>query len=180
MSDTVIEKFEGICPTVDPTAWVHPQALLIGRVTLGPRVSIWPGAVLRGDIEPIEVGEETNIQDLTIAHTSRGESLVKIGKRVVVGHRVILHGTTVGNDCLVGMGAILLDGSVLGEGSILAAGALLTEGTKIPPGSLAMGIPAKVIRPVTEAERTRVREGVKVYLELMKGYQKGARSTRPL
>lgn len=171
----MIEEFSGIKPTIDPSTWVHPQALVIGRVTLGPRVSIWPGAVLRGDIEWIEIGEESNIQDLTVAHTSRGVSPVKIGKRVTVGHRVILHGTTVGDDALVGMGSILLDGSVLGEGSILAAGALLTEGAKIPPGQLALGVPAKVIRPVKEAERARIREGALVYLELMAAY-KGVKS----
>ncbi len=168
----MIEGFEGIRPKIDATAWVHPQALVIGRVTLGPRVSIWPGTVLRGDIEPIEIGEESNIQDLCIAHTSRGVSAVRIGKRVVVGHRVILHGTTVGDEALVGMGSILLDGSELGAGSILAAGSVLTEGKKIPPGQLAVGIPAKVIRPVTEQERVRMREGSKIYLELMAAYRK--------
>lgn len=167
----MIESFNGIKPVIDPTAWVHPQALVIGRVTLGPRVSIWPGAVLRGDIEPIEIGQESNIQDLSLAHTSRGGAMVHIGKRVTVGHRVILHGTTVGDDALVGMGSILLDGSVLGEGAILAAGALVVEGAKVPPGYLAMGIPAKVIRPVTDAERTRMREGGKIYLELLEAYR---------
>ena len=168
----MIEEFKGIRPTIDPTAWIHPQALVIGRVSLGPRVSVWPGAVLRGDIEPIEIGEESNIQDLTLAHTSGGVSPVRVGKRVVVGHRVILHGATVGDDALVGMGAILLDASELGAGSILGAGALLTEGTRIPPGQLALGVPAKVIRPVTAQETRRIREGAKVYLELMGEYQK--------
>ena len=168
----MIEGFEGVRPSIDPSAWVHPQALVIGRVTLGPRVSVWPGTVLRGDIETIEVGEGSNIQDLSIAHTSRGASPVRIGKRVVVGHRAILHGTTVGDDALVGMGAILLDGSVLGEGAILAAGALLPEGAKVPPGQLAVGIPAKVVRPVTQIERDRIIEGAKIYLELMAAYQR--------
>lgn len=169
----MIEELNGVKPTLDPTAWVHPSAVVIGRVTLGRRVSIWPGAVLRGDILEIEVGEESSIQDLSVAHTSHGVAPVRIGRRVVVGHRVILHGTTVGDDALVGMGAILLDGSELGTGSILAAGALLTEGTKIPPGQLAMGIPAKVIRPVTAAETARIREGAKEYLALMAAYYKG-------
>jgi len=174
----MIEEFKGIRPTIDPAAWVHAQALIIGRVTLGARVSVWPGAVLRGDIEPIEVGEGTNIQDLTVAHTSRGVSPVVIGRRVVVGHRVILHGTQVGDDCLIGMGAILLDGSEVGSGSIVAAGALVTEGTKVPPQSLAVGIPAKVVRKVTDAEWTRIREGAKIYMELMTGYQQGTGTKR--
>ena len=168
----MIEEFEGVRPDIDPAAWVHPSAVVIGRVTLGKRVSIWPGTVLRGDILEIEVGEESNIQDLCVAHTSHGVAPVRIGRRVVVGHRVILHGTTVGDYALVGMGAILLDGSELGAGSILAAGAVLTEGVKIPPGQLAVGIPAKVIRPVREAEMTRIREGAKGYLELMAAYQR--------
>ena len=167
----MIEEFKGIRPTIHPTAWVHSQAVVIGNVIIGPKVSIWPGCVLRGDILPIEIGEGSNIQDLSVAHTSRGASPVAIGKRVVVGHRVILHGTTVGDDALVGMGAILLDGSLLGEGAILAAGALLPEGAKVPPGQLAVGIPARVIRPVNEVERTRILEGATIYLELMAAYQ---------
>ena len=130
---------------------------------------------MRGDIEPIEIEEGTNVQDLSVAHTSRGGAPVRIGRRVVVGHRVILHGTRVGDDALIGMGAILLDGSEIGSGSIIAAGSLVTEGTKIPPQSLAMGIPAKVIRKVTDAEWIRIREGAKIYLELMSAYQKASR-----
>ncbi len=168
----MIEEFQGVTPKIHPSAWVHASAVVIGRVTLGPRVSIWPGTVLRGDLEPIEVGEESNIQDLCVAHTSGGMSPVKIGKRVVVGHRVILHGAVVGDDALVGMGSILLDGSVLGEGAILAAGALLAEGATVPPGYLAMGMPAKVIRPVTDAERIRMREGATIYLELLEAHRK--------
>ncbi len=168
----MIETFAGVSPQIDPSAWVHPQALVIGRVTLGQKVSIWPGAVLRGDLEPIDIGDSSNIQDMSVVHTSRGGSPVKIGRRVVVGHRAILHGTRIGDDALVGMGAILLDGSELGAGSIIAAGAVLTEGSKIPPNSLAVGIPAKVIRKVTDAEWSRIREGAKIYLELMSAYQK--------
>ena len=174
----MIEDFIGMKPTIDPSAWVHPNAVVIGKVTLKSRVSVWPGVVLRGDIELIEIGEESNIQDLSVAHTSQGGAPVKIGRRVVVGHRVILHGTTVGDEALVGMGSILLDGSVLGEGSILAAGSVLTEGARIPPGSLAMGVPAKLIRPVTEAERERVREGVEIYLELMAMHSKNSKNRR--
>ena len=168
----MIEELNGVKPTIHPTAWVHPEALVIGRVTLGPRVSIWPGAVLRGDILEIEIGEESNIQDLTVVHTSYDSSPVKIGCRVVVGHRVILHGTTIGDDALVGMGAILLDGSVLGKGSILAAGALLPEGSEVPPGTLAVGLPAKVMRDVTPAETKRIKDGAKSYVELIAAYQK--------
>ena len=141
----MIEAFDGVMPKIDPTAYVHPSAVVIGRVVLGPRVSIWPGCVLRGDIEPIEIEEGTSFQDLSVAHTSKG-CPVRIGKRVVVGHRATIHGAVVGDDSMVGMGANLLDGAELGAGCILAAGALLTEGKKIPPGSLAVGMQARVLR----------------------------------
>ncbi len=167
----MIESFDGVQPEVDPTAWVHPSAVVIGRVTLGRRVSIWPGAVLRGDILEIDVGDESNIQDLCVAHTSHGVAPVKIGRRVVVGHRVILHGASVGDNALIGMGAILLDGCTIGSGSIVAAGALVTEGTRIPPNSLATGVPAKVVRQVTEAETLRIREGARHYLDLLAAYK---------
>ena len=168
----MIEEFEGVMPTIDPTAYVHPSAVVIGRVTLGPRVSIWPGCVLRGDIEPIEIGEETSFQDQSVAHTSRGFP-VKIGKRVVVGHRATIHGAIVGDEAMVGMGANLLDGSELGAGSILAAGALLPEGRKIPPGSLAVGMPAKVVRPVTEQEKQRILHGAQDYVQRLMAYKEG-------
>ena len=168
----MIEEFEGIQPAIDPTAWVHPCAVVIGRVTLGRRVSIWPGVVLRGDILEIDIGDESNIQDLCVAHTSHGAAPVRIGRRVVVGHRVILHGTKVGDNALIGMGAILLDGSEIGAGSLVAAGALVVEGMRIPPNSLALGIPAKVVRPVTEAETQRIREGARQYLDLLAAYRK--------
>ena len=160
----MIEEFNGIKPKIHPTAWVHPSAVVIGNVTLGPHASVWPGCVLRGDIEPIEVGEASNIQDQSVCHTSQGFPTL-IGKRVVVGHRATLHGTVVGDDAMVGMGPNLLDGSQLGSGSILAAGALIPEGKKIPKGSLAVGIPARVIRPVKEEEKQRIIAGAQEYVE---------------
>lgn len=167
----MIEPFQGIMPEIHPTAYVHPSAVVIGKVKIGARASIWPGCVLRGDIEPIEIGEETSFQDQSVAHTSDGLP-VKIGKRVVVGHRATIHGAIVGDDAMIGMGANLLDGSEVGAGSILAAGALLTEGKKVPPGSLAVGMPAKVIRAVTPQETERIREGAQGYVKRMKGYKK--------
>ena len=167
----MIESFNGVTPKIDPTAFVHPSAVVIGRVTLGPRVSVWPGCVLRGDIEPIEIEEGTSFQDQSVAHTSRGLP-VKIGKRVVVGHRATIHGAVVGDDSMIGMGANLLDGAELGAGSILAAGALLTEGKKVPPGMLAVGMPAKVIRPVTEEEKQRILKGAEDYVKRAAVYKK--------
>ena len=165
------EEFNGVRPEVHPTAWVHPSAVVIGNVKIGARASIWPGCVLRGDIERIEIGEETSFQDLSVAHTSAGLP-VRIGARVVVGHRATIHGAIVGDEAMVGMGATLLDGAELGAGSILAAGALLAEGRKIPPGSLAVGIPARVVRPVTPEEKQRILGGAADYVQRITAYRK--------
>ena len=130
--------------------------MVLGDVTLGPRASVWYGAVLRGDMAPIAVGEATNLQDGTIVHVDEGVPAT-IGARVGVGHRAILHGCTVEDECLIGMGAILLNGVRVGSGSVIAAGAVVTEGVVIPPGSLVMGVPARVVRPVDDALRERIR-----------------------
>lgn len=167
----MIEPFKGIMPEIHPSAYIHPSAVVIGKVKIGARASIWPGCVLRGDIEPIEVGEETSFQDQSVAHTSDGLP-VKIGKRVVIGHRATIHGAVVGDDAMIGMGANLLDGSELGAGSILAAGALLTEGKKVPPGSLAVGVPAKVLRQVTPQETERIHQGAQDYVKRMESYRR--------
>ena len=167
----MIEPFNGIVPEIHPSAWVHPSAVVIGRVKIGARASVWPGCVLRGDIEPIEIGEETSFQDQSVAHTSAGFP-VKIGKGVVVGHRATLHGAVVGDHAMIGMGANLLDGSEVGAGSILAAGALLTEGKKISPGSLAVGMPARVVRPVTPEETKRILQGAAEYVKRAASYKK--------
>ena len=129
----------------------------MGDVTLGPRTSVWYGAVLRGDMDRIVLGESTNIQDGTIVHVDAGRPTV-IGARVGVGHRVILHGCTVEDECLIGMGSVLLNGVVIGSGSVVAAGAVVPEGMVVPPGSLVMGVPARVARPVDEALRARIQD----------------------
>jgi len=128
----------------------------MGDVTLGPRASVWYGAVLRGDMDRIVVGEATNLQDGTIVHVDEGRPTL-IGARVGVGHRVILHGCTVEDECLIGMGSVLLNGVVIGSGSVVAAGAVVLEGMVVPPGSLVLGVPARVARPVDEALRARIR-----------------------
>jgi len=129
----------------------------MGDVTLGPRASVWYGAVLRGDLDRMVVGEATNLQDGTIVHVDEGRPAL-IGARVGVGHRVILHGCTVEDECLIGMGSVLLNGVVIGGGSVVAAGAVVLEGMVVPPGSLVMGVPARVARPVDEALRARIRD----------------------
>jgi len=157
---------------IDPDAYVHPAAVVCGDVTLGARTSVWPAAVLRGDTAPIVVGEDSNIQDGAVLHVDPGVP-VTIGARVAVGHRAIVHGATVHDDCLIGMGAILLNRVVVGSGSIVGAGALCTEGTEVPPDSLVLGVPGRVVRATTEAERGRIRRTVESYLALQQRHRAG-------
>jgi carbonic anhydrase/acetyltransferase-like protein (isoleucine patch superfamily) len=142
-------------PKVDPTAFIAPGAVVMGDVTLGARASVWYHAVLRGDMAPIVVGEATNLQDATVVHVDEGKPAL-IGARVGVGHRVILHGCTVEDECLIGMGAILLNDVHVGTGSVVAAGAIVPEGMRVPPGSLVMGVPARVVRHVDAGLRARI------------------------
>jgi carbonic anhydrase/acetyltransferase-like protein (isoleucine patch superfamily) len=144
----------------------------MGDVTLGPRASVWYGAVLRGDMDRIVIGEDTNLQDGSIVHVDEGRPAL-IGARVGVGHRAILHGCTVEDDCLVGMGSILLNGVVLSTGSVVAAGAVVREGMVVPPGSLVMGVPALVVRPVDDGLRARIRATWEHYVELARRHRAG-------
>lgn len=150
--------------SIHSTAFIAPTATVLGDVTLGARASVWYGAVLRGDMAPITVGEATNIQDGTIVHVDAGVP-ASVGARVGVGHRAILHGCTVEDECLVGMGSILLNGVRVGSGSVIAAGAVVAEGLEIPPGSVVMGVPARVVRPVDDALRARIRQTWEHYVE---------------
>jgi carbonic anhydrase/acetyltransferase-like protein (isoleucine patch superfamily) len=157
---------------IHPTAYVHPGAHVIGDVTLGARVSVWPTAVLRGDNDAIVIGEDCNVQDGTIVHVDPGLPCT-IGRRVAIGHRAIVHGATIADDCLIGMGAILLNRVVVGSGSIVGAGAVCREGMEIPPNSLVVGVPAKVIRPTREVERERIAHTVRAYLKLQVEHREG-------
>lgn len=159
-------------PIIHPTAFIHSAATVCGNVTIGARVSVWPTAVIRGDSDTIEIGEDSNIQDGTVVHVDSGVP-TRIGKRVGVGHRAIIHGATIADDCLIGMGAILLNGTTVGSGSIVAAGAVCREGFEVPPNSLAMGVPARIIRPTTDAERSRIRHTVDAYLLLQDEHRSG-------
>ncbi len=158
-------------PTIHPTAFVHENAIVLGDVTLGARVSVWPTAVIRGDSDTITIGDESNVQDGTIVHVDHGVPTV-IGKRVAIGHRAVVHGSTIEDDCLIAMGAILLNGVHVGTGSIVGAGAMCPEGMHIPPNSLALGIPARVVRLTTEAERERIKRTVQSYLDLQEEYKR--------
>lgn len=146
--------------------------MVLGDVTLGPRSSVWYGAVLRGDMAAIVVGEDTNLQDGTIVHVDLGKP-ARIGARVGVGHRAILHACTVADDCLIGMGAILLNDVHIGTGSVVAAGAVVPEGTRVPPGSLVVGVPARVTRPVDAELRARIRQTWEHYVAEAERHRRG-------
>ena len=156
-------KFQEARPRVHPTAYVHPSAEVIGRVVLKKDVSIWPLVVLRGDIETITVGEQSNIQDNSVVHTSHGIPVV-LGKGVTIGHAAIIHGTRVGPYSLIGMGAILLDGSVIGAECLIGAGAVIPEKVHIPPRSLVLGVPGKVVRPLRREEIADLHRRAKDYV----------------
>lgn len=153
--------------------FIHPLAFVCGKVTLKHRASVWPFVVIRGDTESVEVGEDSNIQDGTVVHADRGFPTI-IGDRVGIGHRAIIHGAIIEPDSLVGMGAILLNGVRVGTGSIVAAGAVCKEGMQIPPNSMVMGIPGKVVRETTTLERERIRDTVDSYLKLQAEHEAGA------
>jgi len=142
--------------------FVAEGACVIGDVHLADGVSVWFGAVLRGDIEPIRIGEDSNVQDCAVIHTDEGFP-VEIGRRVTIGHGAIIHGARIEDEALIGMGATLLSGSTVGRGAVVAAGALVPEGVTIPPGVLAMGVPARVVRELTDEERARVSRGADNY-----------------
>jgi carbonic anhydrase/acetyltransferase-like protein (isoleucine patch superfamily) len=157
---------------IDPSVFIAPGAAVLGDVRLGRDASVWYHVVARGDSERIEVGDESNIQDLSMLHADPGFPCV-IGRRVTVGHRAILHGCVVEDDCLIGMGAILLNGARVGRGSVVGAGALLAEGKEIPPGSLVLGVPARVLRPVDEPTRARIDHAWRHYVELARRHRAG-------
>ena len=167
----MIWGFQGIYPMIHPMAFVAEGADVIGRVAIGRGASIWFRCVLRGDVNRIVVGEDSNIQDGSVLHVGRREACL-IGRRATVGHLANVHGARVEDDALVGMGATVLNRARIGRGAIVAAGALVPEGMRIPAGMLALGMPAKVIRRVTAAERRDVRFWVRNYCQRAQVYRK--------
>ena len=162
----MIRPFREKAPRVAQDAFVAHSADVIGDVAIGPRSSIWYGAVLRGDVESIRIGSETSIQDNTVIHVDSSGFSTIVGDRVTVGHGVVLHGCRIGDDALIGIGSIVLNGAEVGDGAMIGAGSVVTPGTKIPAGMLALGSPARVRRPVTDEERRHVRLGVENYVQL--------------
>lgn len=147
-----LRPVRGVTPKIGADAFVAPNAVIVGDVEIGERSSIWYGVTIRGDVMPIRIGNETNIQDGTVLHGTYGKYGCTIGERVTVGHQVTLHGCTVGDESLIGMGSIVMDGAVIGERALVGAGSLIPPGMEIPDRVLALGRPAKVIRPLTEEE----------------------------
>lgn len=157
---------------IDESAFIHEAAVVLGDVSLGARVSIWPGAVVRAELAPVVIGADTNVQDGTIIHVDEGVPCT-IGARVGIGHGAIIHGATIEDDVLVAMGAILLNNVYVGSGSIIGAGAVLTEAKEIPPNSLVLGVPGRVVRQTTGEERLRIRKTCEAYIELQKAHREG-------
>ncbi|MCS7090895.1 MAG: gamma carbonic anhydrase family protein [Verrucomicrobiota bacterium] len=149
--------------------YVAPTALVVGDVTLGEQVSLWPYAVLRGDLNRIEIGAGTNLQEHVIVHLAEDRPCF-IGEFVTVGHGAVLHACTVEREVLVGMRAIVLDGAVIGAQSIVGAGALVPQGMQVPPGSLVLGLPARVVRPLSDSERASLRNRALRYIELAQAH----------
>jgi carbonic anhydrase/acetyltransferase-like protein (isoleucine patch superfamily) len=166
----LVRAFDGKRPLIDESAYVAETAAVIGDVEIGARSSIWFGAVLRGDVHSIRVGEETSIQDNTVVHVTEHRHATHVGSRVTVGHNVTLHGCTVGDLCIVGMGAVLLDRAEIGDRCIIGAGALVTPGTKIPAGWLAVGSPARPTRPLREEELAWLTDSAQHYVRLLERY----------
>lgn len=165
MPEPLILTVNGHAPNLHPQSWVAPNATVVGHVTAGPKASIWYGAVLRAEFEPIEIGEGSNLQDNVTVHVDPGFPAT-IGAGVSVGHNAVLHGCTIEDGCLIGMGAVVLNGARIGAGSLVAAGAVVGQGAVIPPGSLVAGVPGKVKRELSEDEVAHNRLNAQVYEHL--------------
>jgi len=156
-------------PLVHAKAFVHETAVVIGDVVIEEEVNVWPCAVIRGDIERITVKKGASVQDGAVLHTDPGFPTI-IGERCTVAHGCIMHGCRIGKDTLIAMGAIVLTGAEVGEGCIIGAGAVVPEGKSIPSGTIAIGIPAKVLRSVEAHDKERIKKTAEAYLRLMKKY----------
>jgi carbonic anhydrase/acetyltransferase-like protein (isoleucine patch superfamily) len=169
-----VYTLDGVAPDLpqDGTWWMAPDATLVGRVVLSPGVGIWFGAVLRGDNEPIVVGEDSNVQEHAVLHTDMGFPLT-IGAGCTIGHRAVIHGCTIGDNTLVGMGAVILNGARVGRDCLIGAGALVPENREIPDGSLVVGMPGKVVRTLGPAEIDRLRASAAGYVANWRRFASG-------
>lgn len=168
----MIQSVNGASPQIDSTAYVVANASIIGDVTLEEGTSVWYGAVLRADDTPIHIGKNSNIQDNATLHAGGGH-FIRIGEEVSVGHNAIVHGATIGDRVIVGMNSVILDFAQIGDDCLIGAGALVTGRTVIPSGSLVLGAPAKVVRPLTQEELQSLRDNAAEYLDLSELYRRG-------
>lgn len=171
-----IYELDGAGPAIASTAWVADCAQVIGDVRLADDVSIWFGAVLRGDTDTISIGEGTNIQDGSVLHADRGKPLT-IGRHVTAGHQVMLHGCTIGDESLIGIGAVILNGARIGRNSLVGARSLVTENKEFPDGVMILGSPAKVARPLTDEEIEGLRRSARHYVENGRRFRQGLKKT---
>src|ERR1700739_244073 len=167
----MIRSHRGRMPKIDASAYIDPQAVVIGDVTIGEFSSVWPCTVIRGDVHWIRIGKRTNIQDGCVLHVMKDTHPLILGDAVTIGHGVVLHGCTIESRVLIGMGSVLLNGARVGEGSIIAAGTLVPEGTVVPPGSLFMGHPGKFRRTLTPEDQASIQAYADRYVEYSETYK---------
>lgn len=167
----MIYRYKSSRPTLGERVYIAPNSAVIGDVTLGDDASVWFSVTIRGDLEPIRIGARTNVQDGSVVHVTGGSNGVSVGEDCTIGHMAIVHGCTIGNRVLVGMGSTVLDGAIVGDDVVIGAGSLVTPRMVIPPMSMVMGRPAKVIRPLTEADLVWVKSSVLAYIEAGKTFR---------
>ncbi len=169
----MIKAYKGVTPAIASTAFIEDTAVIVGDVVIEADSSVWFHSVVRGDVNYIRIGRRTNVQDLSLLHVTHDTHPLIIGDDVTIGHHVVLHGCTIQNRVLVGMGAVLMDGVVVGDDCLIGAGALVTEHTKIPPGSLVVGSPARVKRPLRDTELAWLKESAQNYVRYALDYMTG-------
>ncbi len=169
-----LEPFGDKQPQIDPAAFVHPAAVLIGDVVVGPESSVWPNVTLRGDDGPIVIGRQTSIQDNSVIHCTEGLSWTRVGDRVTIGHSAVLHGCTIHDDVLIGMGSILLDNAVVESGALVAAGTLVPPGKVVRSGTVVAGNPMKVLRECRDKDRQMIETGWQAYLRRAAEYARAS------
>lgn len=169
----MLREFAGVLPRLGCDVFVDPSAQVIGDVALGDAASVWMQSVVRGDVNTIRIGARSNLQDLCLAHVTQREFPLLVGDAVTIGHHAVVHGCTIGDHVLIGIGARVLDGAVVESDSIVGAGALVPPGMRVPSGQLVLGLPARVVRPISDGERDHIRELAQRYVELAARYRSG-------
>ena len=170
----MLERYLDTFPQIHEKAFVHERAVVIGNVIVGAESSIWPNTTLRGDDGPVVIGARTSVQDGSVVHVTENLSTTTVGDQVTIGHGVILHGCTIGNNTIIGMGSTILDNAIIGESCIVGANSLVTMNVEIPPGSMVLGSPARVVRPLNDEELAWIEYSWKRYVEQSRIYSRMA------